>query len=101
MSPVADPVTTAIEIHRRAHEALSRATAALTDPPSDDDRRRVDRLRADVEAAAWALLAEMPPSAEGLLALATYAGDFVSAGHDWPPGWDQRFYATVVGWPGP
>ncbi|MFL9826590.1 hypothetical protein [Rhodoplanes sp. SY1] len=101
MSAHDDPILTAIEAHRAAHaawrEAASDGEGAAGSP---DGRATTDRLRAAAEAAAWALLDVMPTTPTGLLSLATYAGDFVVAGNAWPEGWDQRFYAVVVRWPG-
>lgn len=101
MSVPDDPILTAIETHRTAHAAWLQAAAEDHGTPGDPDvRASTDRLREQAEIAAWALLDVMPSTPAGLLTLATYAGDFVVAGHAWPEGWDQRFYAIVVRWPG-
>ncbi|MBK5957118.1 hypothetical protein CCR97_02670 [Rhodoplanes elegans] len=101
MSAHDDPILAAIETHRTAHAAWLQAAAEEYGAPGDPEARaHMDLLRAKSEAAAWALLEVMPSTPTGLLTLATYAGDFVVAGHAWPEGWDQRFYAVVVRWPG-
>ncbi|MDC7789121.1 hypothetical protein PQJ75_03265 [Rhodoplanes sp. TEM] len=94
-----DPIIAAIEAHRAVHSAWRHAAADA--PAPDHDRgTAADALHARAEAAAWALLDVTPTSPAGLLALVTYAADFVVDGNDWPDGWDRRFYAVVVGWPG-
>lgn len=99
MSIVDDPIIAAIEAHRVAYSAWRRAAEAPGAPSPDNGRTAAEELHTRAEAAAWALLDVTPTTPAGLLALVTYAADFVVAGHDWPDGWDRRFYAVVVGWP--
>ncbi|WP_146604492.1 hypothetical protein [Rhodoplanes roseus] len=89
----------AIEAHRASHARYRDALSAAETAPGAASRSELDRLHAAVDAAAWALLEVRPVSPEGLMALATYAGDVVAAGNEWPAGWDQRFYAVIVRWP--
>jgi hypothetical protein len=92
-----DPIFLAIEAHQMAHSNYAQALVALECGPARPDRSEVmDRLRAGAADAAWALLEIGPTTEAGVLALASYAGDFVVAGNEWPEGWDLRLYSAIV-----
>lgn len=64
--------------------------------PDRDHGDAAEALHNSAVAAAWALLAVIPKTPAGVLALATYAGDVVKAGDDWPEEWDLGLFTAIV-----